>query len=165
MVRLGACGIEILVEYCRSPLLENQKTKTNKKNSKCLTPLCLWVKIIIHVKMFICEYFVENIEQSLCSWLYSEFFFFSLMCRVFCLHVYICTTCAWCLQKSENGVRFPGNRITGGCQSPFEYWELNMGPPQEWQVLLATEPSPQTQILIFWDHLMYSRLALNLVWS
>lgn len=64
----------------------------------------------------------------------------------FCLHMCMCTTCmfgAWGVRK---GHQFPGTGVSGGCE-PCElhgYWELNLGPLQEQQMLLTAEPCLQT---------------------
>lgn len=31
--------------------------------------------------------------------------------------------------------------ITDGCVPAWGFWELNSGPPEEWSVILITEPS------------------------
>lgn len=38
-------------------------------------------------------------------------------------------------QKSEEGVRFPGAAVTGGCELPMWVWELNLGPLEKQEVL------------------------------
>ena len=43
--------------------------------------------------------------------------------------------------RSKKGVRSPGAGVTGGCESPCECWELNLGSLQEQQVLLPAEPA------------------------
>lgn len=41
-----------------------------------------------------------------------------------------------CLMPEEagRGRQIPGLEMTGGCELPFEGWELNLGPLQEQQV-------------------------------
>lgn len=47
------------------------------------------------------------------------------------------------------GVRSPETRVTCGCESAFEgSKELNLGPLQEQEVFLPTEPSLQPQIVV-----------------
>ena len=60
-----------------------------------------------------------------------------------CGHVY--HVCAWCLRRSEDGIRSPGTGVKSGCESPCGCWVLKLGPLQEQHVLLSTEPSLQPQ--------------------
>lgn len=52
--------------------------------------------------------------------------------------------------RSEEGIRFPTGRVTEGCELPGELWELNSGPLQEQQVLIAAEPSvcPEPSVIL-----------------
>lgn len=40
---------------------------------------------------------------------------------------------AWCSWGLEEGIGFPGTRITGSCEPPRECYELNPGPLQDQQ--------------------------------
>ena len=65
---------------------------------------------------------------------------------MFCLHglhtthipVYV-----WCLQRSEEGIRFFGTGVLNGCEWLRECSELNLGPLEEQQVFLTTESTLQ----------------------
>lgn len=48
-------------------------------------------------------------------------------------------------QRPEESVRFSGTGVTGNCQLPCDYWELNSGPLEEKFVLLTTETSLQSK--------------------
>lgn len=39
---------------------------------------------------------------------------------MFCLQVYLCTTCVQYLWTSEGGVKYPGTRVTAGGELPSE---------------------------------------------
>ena len=45
-----------------------------------------------------------------------------------------------CLLTSEEGVRSPGSRVTGGCESQHGCLEYNSGPLEEQRVLLTAQP-------------------------
>lgn len=73
------------------------------------------------------------------------------MYRVFaCIYdMYVCYLCAWCLQRSGEGVRSPETVVTYGCKSPLECRELNLSTLKEaGQMLLATKP-PDSLACIF----------------
>lgn len=55
-----------------------------------------------------------------------------------CMYVY---THHWCLDKSEEGIRFPEIGVMHGCEPLCGYWKLNPGPLQE-QPLFLTFPAP-----------------------
>lgn len=72
---------------------------------------------------------------------------------MFCFYVCLCTTCgAWCPGSSEEESGSPKIRIMGGCEPPCAYWEYNLGPPKEKNVLLTTHRDvssalpPQTSV-------------------
>lgn len=46
---------------------------------------------------------------------------------------------AWCPQRSEEVIRFPGKGVKDGCTPPCGCWESNMGPQEEQPVFLSTE--------------------------
>lgn len=48
---------------------------------------------------------------------------------------------AWCLQKYEKGIRYPGTRVTGSCEQPVG---TKSSPLQEPQVLVSKEPTVLT---------------------
>lgn len=58
-----------------------------------------------------------------------------------CLYVY--HMFALCERRSEEGITFPGNGVTGGCEMNCWCWELNLDPLQEQLVLLTTKQSLQ----------------------
>lgn len=57
-----------------------------------------------------------------------------------CLYVYC--VCAWCLQKPEVDIEFPGPGVTVGCELPYGCWKPNCGPGplQKEQVSLIADP-------------------------
>ena len=57
--------------------------------------------------------------------------------------MYICKPCV-CLvvKRTEKGVRYTGIGVKDICDSLCECSELNLGPLEEQQVLIATELSP-----------------------
>lgn len=59
--------------------------------------------------------------------------------------MYICYTQAWDPRESKDKGGFPGTEVMGGYKPPHRYWELNLGPLQEQQVLLASESTLQLQ--------------------
>lgn len=52
----------------------------------------------------------------------------------------MCTPCVQCSQSPE-GVRFLGTEDIDDCERPYKWWELNLGPLQEYQVFFTTELS------------------------
>lgn len=65
---------------------------------------------------------------------------------------------AWCLEKSEVCVGFPGTVVADGYQLPRKY----PGSLQEQQVPLAVEPSLQLLFsFFFWDDISHPRVATN----
>ena len=54
--------------------------------------------------------------------------------------MFICV-CVCVLPVETRGGGPPGAGITGDCELPDEYWDLNSGPLEEQHVLLTTEPS------------------------
>jgi hypothetical protein len=62
--------------------------------------------------------------------------------------MYMNHTHSWCLWKSEEGSVAYGS-VTDDCEPPYRCWELNPGPLQEQQVLLAAEPSLQPHSFFF----------------
>ena len=52
-----------------------------------------------------------------------------------------------CLVPVE-AIRSLGTGVTDSCEQPCGCWELNLGPLEEQEMLLTTEPSLQTQNLI-----------------
>lgn len=51
---------------------------------------------------------------------------------------------AWCPRRPEEGTRAPETGITGGYESPCEYWESNLGPQKDQQTLLTAKSSFQS---------------------
>ena len=48
--------------------------------------------------------------------------------------------CMQCPQRPEEGIGTPGTGVTDNCELPCEYWESNLGLPEEQTVLLNIEP-------------------------
>lgn len=44
---------------------------------------------------------------------------------------------AWCPERSEEGIRYPGTGVTDSYELPYGYWKLNPGFPLEQPVLLT----------------------------
>lgn len=51
-------------------------------------------------------------------------------------HIY-----AWCLWRSEDGVRSPWTGITGSYEPHCRWWELNLNPLKEESIFLIADPS------------------------
>lgn len=62
--------------------------------------------------------------------------------------MYVRHMCAWCLWMSDY-VTYARTRVMGGCEPTCRYWELNLGPLKEQQILLTIQPSLQSLILKF----------------
>jgi hypothetical protein len=66
--------------------------------------------------------------------------------RVFlllCLGIMLCT---WYPRRAKEGIGSPKTGVIDGSSMPLYWqWESNLGPLQEQQVLLTTEPSLQPQ--------------------
>ena len=56
-------------------------------------------------------------------------------------HACLCTTCMQCPQWPEEGIPWSWSYKQ---ELPLGFRELNLGPQQEHQMLLTTEPSPQS---------------------
>lgn len=64
------------------------------------------------------------------------------MCMgVFCLYVCMCTLCLQYPQRSEEGIRCPGIRVTESWEPLCGCQESSLGPPQEQTMFLTIEPS------------------------
>lgn len=63
--------------------------------------------------------------------------------------MYMCTTCTPGACRRQEYLGFSGTGVTGGCELPGGYWELNPGLLQEQQWLLASKASLQTSNDIF----------------
>ena len=57
--------------------------------------------------------------------------------------VYTHFVCSWCLQKSEEGIRFLGNEVADNCEPQCRSWELSLDHLHEPKMLLAAESSLQ----------------------
>lgn len=51
--------------------------------------------------------------------------------------MYAHRVCAWCLEKSGEGIESSGTTDTDSCGSPCGFWELKLSPLQEKPVLLV----------------------------
>jgi hypothetical protein len=56
--------------------------------------------------------------------------------------VFVNLVSVWCLQKSAGGIGPPGIGVTSGPELSCQRWELNLGPLEEWQVLLTVTEQP-----------------------
>lgn len=57
--------------------------------------------------------------------------------------------CVWgCPQRPDDCVRSPRTGVKGSSESPHRYWEMNLCPPQELQLLLISE-APLQLISVF----------------
>ena len=74
------------------------------------------------------------------------------------VYMYVCVQYPW---GPEEGIRFPGTRVTDGCEPSRGYWELNPGSPEEQLTAGALKPpshlsSPRASLLIeelvHWPH-------------
>lgn len=55
---------------------------------------------------------------------------------------------AWCLQRSKKRAESPGSRITDVCELQYRCQNSNLGPLEEHEMPLTTEPSFQAST--FW---------------
>lgn len=62
--------------------------------------------------------------------------------------MYVHHMCAWCPWMSDY-VTYTRTRAMGGCEPTCRYWELNLGPLKEQQILLTIQSSLQSLILNF----------------
>lgn len=61
--------------------------------------------------------------------------------NVLSAYMYVHYVCA-APTEARRGHHIPsGTRVMDCCEPPYESWELNLGPRQEQQMLLAAEPS------------------------
>lgn len=67
----------------------------------------------------------------------------------FCLHLSMCTTCAWLPVEARKGITSLGIGVTVHCEPLCGRWEPNASPQQEQQVLLTTGPSLQQQMMLY----------------
>ena len=63
--------------------------------------------------------------------------------------IFVCGMCLCvCLQwPEEGGVESPRTRVAGNFEDQCGFWELNLGPLQEQQVIFTTEQSSQTHLV------------------
>lgn len=61
-------------------------------------------------------------------WIYDfSFRFTCLICmNVFLIFMSVYHMCAWCLKKSEKGIKSPKTRDLGGCEPPCGDWEFEL---------------------------------------
>ena len=55
------------------------------------------------------------------------------------LGVCVYIVCELAAHEDREGIIFPGTRVTDSCEPLCGYWDLNPGPLQEQQLLLAVE--------------------------
>lgn len=65
---------------------------------------------------------------------------------MFCLYLCLYTTHMPGIHGSQKSITSPGTGVTGGCDSPCEYWELNSNPLEDSQCLLTSGQSFQPPI-------------------
>lgn len=63
-------------------------------------------------------------------------------------HICMCHMYAGCLKKSVEGTRSTENGVKDDCELPRESWDPNPSPLAEQQVVLASEPSLQSCLLV-----------------
>lgn len=61
---------------------------------------------------------------------------------------FILFTCACACESQKGGVGSPGAGVTDGCEPPCRYWNVNLGPLKDQQLLLTTETSVWPPVLI-----------------
>lgn len=59
---------------------------------------------------------------------------------VFCLHIYVCTTCIQCPRRQED-IRSPSVGATNACEPPCRCWKLNQVLWRDQQGILTTKPT------------------------
>ena len=55
----------------------------------------------------------------------------------------------WCLWKPDEVIKYSETEVTDDCELPCGWWEMNLGPLKEQQVLLTTELPPQPYIFLY----------------
>lgn len=55
------------------------------------------------------------------------------------VHIFLCTMCVLCQQRTEEGVWCPGTVIKDSYELPCGGWELNLDPLEEQPVLLIAK--------------------------
>lgn len=78
-------------------------------------------------------------------------------------YVYGYSVCVWCVQMSEETVRFSEVEVTGICEPLHRCWEFNTGPLEEQHVLLDTEPSLQPLAVSYIREQAIIKKSLNCV--
>jgi len=68
---------------------------------------------------------------------------------VFCLHVWLFTTCKLVTLGPAEEIRYFGTGVMSGSELSCGFWESNPGPLEEQLVFLTTEPSLQLPSVIF----------------
>lgn len=77
-----------------------------------------------------------------------------------CMGVPCACVCRLCLQKTQEGIGPLEIGVTDGCDLTWEFWELNLGPLEEQQVLLTTEPSHQPHNLTLLNHFWEAEVGI-----
>jgi len=84
--------------------------------------------------------FLVCLPVYVCMYVYIYVYIY--MCVCVCVCVCVCTPhVCLVLQKSQEGIGFPGTAVTGGYELPYGWQELSVVPLWEQQVLLTFEAS------------------------
>lgn len=121
----------------------------------------IWGKTLglVGVIIYLCHYQPPDLVQTVRIWLLvGEFWFFLTLTFYFwylilcvwmiCLLVFMCTMCAWCLQRLEEDIRSPVLELLS-TEPLHGYVELNPGPLQEpWDIpeemwVYISKPAPK----------------------
>ena len=83
---------------------------------------------------------------SFCLFCLWDLFIFILCVRIlFCLYMCVFTVLGDCWGPEE-GIRSPAPGVTDSCELPSGFWELNMGPLWDQDMLPTTEPFLQPSL-------------------
>ena len=90
---------------------------------------------------WVCKANILPVKPKSKTYFHSFVFNYFILCVwIFCICMYVY---AWCLGKSEEGLRFLRTRVMDGFESLSGCWESNMGLLEEQQSLLNFEVSLQ----------------------
>lgn len=81
---------------------------------------------------------------------------------VFPARVFIDQLCAWCPERSDEGIEPPRSRVTMMWVSHDGCWEPTVGPLEEQLVLLTAELSPALETIFLKSYVTFISESTNL---
>lgn len=67
---------------------------------------------------------------------------------MFYLHVCLCTSYVWCLQRTEEAIRSPGTKVKNSWELPRGYQDSNLGLLEKQPVPLTADPYLQLKCVV-----------------